>query len=80
LLCPTSSTSQSQACRGDFQQAKRALQVCGFSESEFSDVFHVLMEQGAFCDCEILYNFSDESRLKARYWQNKHRTQGFHQS
>jgi hypothetical protein len=34
-------------------------------------VFHVLMAQGAFCDCEILYNIATESRLKSQYWQRK---------
>ena len=26
------------------------------------------MLQGGFCDCEVLYNVVDESRLKAEYW------------
>ena len=26
------------------------------------------MRQGGFCDCEVLYNVLDESRLKAEYW------------
>jgi hypothetical protein len=54
LLCPTSNKSEPQKCSGDFRYAKQALQVCGFEQSDSSDVFHVLMEQGAFCDCEIL--------------------------
>jgi len=69
LLCPVNSNSQPQTCTGDFRQAKQALQMCGFEESDWSDVFHVLMEQGGFCDCEILYNAAEESRLKARYWK-----------
>ena len=27
------------------------------------------MLKGGFCDCEILYNVVEESRLKAEYWQ-----------
>lgn len=58
-------------CRGDFRHAKNTLQLCGFEESDWSDVFHVLMAQGAFCDCEILYNADVESRLKTHYWQSR---------
>jgi hypothetical protein len=71
MFCPKSSATQAQTCSGDFRYAKQALQLCGFEESEWSDVFHVLMEQGAFCDCEILYNAATESRLKTQYWQRK---------
>ena len=69
LLCPVNGNSEPQPCAGDFRQAKQALQICGFEESDWSDVFHVLMEQGGFCDCEILYNAADESRSKARHWK-----------
>ena len=27
------------------------------------------MARGGYCDCEILYNALDESRLKAEYWR-----------
>jgi hypothetical protein len=71
LLCPVTSTSQAQTCSGDFRIAKQALEMCEFPESDWSDVFHVLMEQGAFCDCEILFNAKEGSRLKAQYWRNE---------
>jgi hypothetical protein len=29
------------------------------------------MQQGGFCDCEILYNVAEQSRLKAEYWMAK---------
>jgi hypothetical protein len=63
--------AEPQTCSGDFHYAKQALQLCGFEESDWSDVFHVLMGQGAFCDCEILYNAATESRLKTQYWQRR---------
>jgi hypothetical protein len=72
LFLPIDSNSQPQTCIGDFRQAKQALQTCGFEESDWSDVFHVLMEQGTFCDCEILYNAAEESRLKSQHWRRKH--------
>jgi hypothetical protein len=77
MFCPKSAATQAQACSSDFRYAKQALQLCGFEESDWSDVFHVLMAQGAFCDCEILYNAATESRLKAQYWQKEvHKTHG----
>jgi hypothetical protein len=42
-LCPKNSATQAQACSGDFRYAKQALQLCGFEESDWSEVFHVLM-------------------------------------
>jgi Protein of unknown function (DUF2695) len=76
LFLSVDSNSLPQICAGDFRQAKQALQTCGFEESDWSDVFHVLMEQGAFCDCEILYNAAEESRLKAQHWRRKHEEHG----
>lgn len=69
LLCSINNTTPPEVCYGDFRYAKRTLQDCGFQESDWSDVFHVLMGQGAFCDCEILYNAATESRLRSKYWQ-----------
>jgi len=61
-------------CWGDYRVSRGILPTRGFSEDEFFDVFHVLMAQGGFCDCEILHNACEESRLKAEYW--KARAQG----
>ena len=71
VFCPQKSMTAAQVWSGDFRQAKRTLQHCGFETSDWSDVFHVLMGQGAFCDCEILYNAATESRLKSHYWQRR---------
>lgn len=30
--------------------------------------FHVFMSMGGYCDCEILFNVAESSRLKAEYW------------
>jgi hypothetical protein len=56
-------------CYGDFRLSKALLPKHRFKPEEFSDVFHVLMAQGGYCDCEILYNVAPESRLKAEYWK-----------
>jgi hypothetical protein len=42
----------------------------GFYESEYFDVFSVLMSKGGYCDCEILYNVADGSEFARRYWAN----------
>jgi hypothetical protein len=61
--------SSGQRCHGDFRNSKSILSSLGFAESDFCDVFDVLMGQGGFCDCEILYNVAESSRLKAGYWR-----------
>jgi len=40
-----------------------------FQQDELFDVFHVLMAQGGYCDCEILLNAAESSRLKSEYWR-----------
>ena len=55
-------------CHGDYRNARPILLAKGFSEDELFEVFHVLMAQGGYCDCEILYNAADGSRLGAEYW------------
>lgn len=58
-------------CWGDFRVAKSILPSKGVVESEYFDVFHVLMARGGFCDCEILYNVSSSSEFAARYWRSR---------
>jgi len=60
--CPVS-------CSGDFRSAKSILRRCGIDEGDWSEVFHVLMGRGAFCDCEILLNAAPESRLMGQRWK-----------
>jgi len=68
LLCPPSPETPPVRCHGDYRHARQALLARGFTEAELFDVLHVLMARGGFCDCEILYNAVEESRLKAEYW------------
>lgn len=58
-------------CWGDYRVSKAILPAKGFVEAEHFDVFHVLMAQGGYCDCEILYNVTPESELAKRYWQQR---------
>jgi len=67
-LSPSNAADQRQACSGDYRASRSILPSKGFREDEYFDIFHVLMAQGGFCDCEILYNVADRSRLAAEYW------------
>ena len=69
VLCPADGSQPRQPCHGDFRHARAALLARGFREAELFDVLHVLMARGGYCDCEILYNAVEESRLKAEYWR-----------
>jgi hypothetical protein len=75
-LCPVSPSLEAVRCKGDFSNSRAALLECGFPESDYADVFGVLMSLGAFCDCEVLYNVAEEDRLKSRYWKTQHSTLG----
>ena len=68
-LCPADQARTRQRCYGDYRHARSVLLTRGFREDELFDVFHVLMARGGYCDCEILYNAVEESRLKAEYWR-----------
>jgi Protein of unknown function (DUF2695) len=63
--------TQSTKCFGDFRHSKKLLIGLGFSEDDQFDIFHVLMNEGAFCDCEILYNVFREGEYSKKHWQDK---------
>jgi hypothetical protein len=71
VLCP-SAEQVAKKCAGNFEFSKALLRGKGISEADFGDIFNVLMHQGAFCDCEVLYNVAEESRLKSYYWDARH--------
>lgn len=68
IMAPQDKEKKGASCHGDFDLSKKILKTHGFTEEEMFDIFHVLMGKGGFCDCEILYNASEGSRLKTRYW------------
>jgi hypothetical protein len=47
------------------------LEAAGFDADDLKDMFAVLRAQGACCDCEVLYNVAESSRLKAEYWKRQ---------
>lgn len=63
--------SQSLKCFGDFRHSKKILTDLDFSHEEQFDIFHVLMNEGAYCDCEILYNVFRESEYSKKYWRDR---------
>lgn len=69
LLCPKGDSGQRQVCGGDYKISKRILEAAGFDSNDLKDMFAVLRAKGACCDCEVLYNVAESSRLKAEYWK-----------
>jgi hypothetical protein len=56
---------------GTYRLSESILQASGFEHDDFSDIFAVLQSKGACCDCEVLYNVAEKSRLKAKYWRSR---------
>jgi Protein of unknown function (DUF2695) len=71
LLSPEHHSQSRADCSGDYRLSKSVLQAVGFDSSELTDIFGVLGSQGGGCDCEILYNVAESSRLKSEYWRNR---------
>lgn len=63
--------SENVKCYGDFRHSKRILTDLKFSHEDQFDIFHVLMNEGAYCDCEILYNVFRESEYSKNYWHDR---------
>lgn len=71
LLCPADPSQPRQECHGDYRHARAVLLERGLQEDDLFDAFHVLMALGGYCDCEILLNAVETSRLKAEYWRRR---------
>jgi Protein of unknown function (DUF2695) len=70
-LCPKGGGGPRVLCDHSYRISTSILAELGFQAEDVSDVFDVLRSKGGFCDCEILYNAVEESRLKAEYWKSK---------
>ena len=70
-LCPKDAQAPRVLCDHSYRVSETVLAELGFQAEELSDIFDVLRSRGGFCDCEILYNAVEESRLKADYWKAK---------
>jgi hypothetical protein len=71
LLSPEDNSIPAQGCDGTFKLSDSILIAAGFKRAELDDIFAVLQSKGGFCDCEVLYNVAETSRLKANYWRGR---------
>jgi hypothetical protein len=63
--------SEDVKCFGDFRHSKRILTDLKFSDKDQFDIFHVLMNEGGYCDCEILCNVFRDSEYSKKYWRDR---------
>jgi len=68
-LCPVLKEAGREKCKSDFAASEIVLDSLGFTEDDKEDIFAVLKSRGARCDCEILYNVVEKSRLKSEHWK-----------
>lgn len=73
VLSPRGDSGQREVCGGDHTISKRILEAAGFNLDDMGDILAVIRAQGACCDCEVLYNVAESSRLKAEYWKSRAR-------
>ena len=70
LLC-AADRSEGYSCKHTFAITESILRSLHFDKAAIADIVGVLKSQGACCDCEVLYNVAENTRLKARYWKSK---------
>lgn len=70
-LCPKEESRGREVCAGKFRISEQVLQASAVDAGDLQDIFNVLKAQGGCCDCEILYNVVESSRLKAEYWKSR---------
>jgi hypothetical protein len=68
-MCPKDPTLARTLCQGTLAISTASLITCGYDEQEITDIVAVLAARGGYCDCEVLYNVAEESRLKSEYWK-----------
>jgi hypothetical protein len=69
-FCPADEAERKVQCAGhSFKVSREILEELGMGADDTEDVIDVLRSQGACCDCEVLYNVAEQSRLKTRYWK-----------
>jgi hypothetical protein len=78
LLSPPDDSHPREMCDGTYKCSEAILVASGFDDAALADIMGVLNSKGACCDCEVLYNVAESSRLKAAYWRNQAAKQGSH--
>ena len=71
LLSPEDNSTPTERCDGSFRLSETILLGSGFDRDALADIIAVLQSKGGFCDCEVLYNVVETSRLKAKYWRSR---------
>lgn len=71
LMSPTIEAQQPERCEGRYRLSERLLREDGFDDDDLQEILQVLHAQGGCCDCEVLYNVSEDNRLKATYWKRR---------
>lgn len=70
-FCSNGSSQILAKCAHSFAISCEILRALGRDSEEIEDVLAVLSARGASCDCEVLYNVAEESRLKSKYWKQR---------
>jgi hypothetical protein len=70
-LCPADPAQPRSSCEGTYATSTEILSLYGFDPEEIAEITQVLASKGGCCDCEILFNAAEESRLKSHYWKNR---------
>jgi len=69
LFSPIDPAVVARKCEHSHASSIEILKTLGMGSEEIADVLAVLKARGGFCDCEILYNVAEESRLKSGHWK-----------
>src|SRR5579863_356967 len=70
-MLPIEPTRTRPSCDGTYAISIAILRQSGFEPDEIAEITEVLASRGGHCDCEILFNVAEESRLKSEYWQTR---------
>ncbi|HUH64351.1 MAG TPA: DUF2695 domain-containing protein [Terracidiphilus sp.] len=71
LFCPADPAQIAARCDHSFGHSTEILRQLGFDPADIAEIVGVLRANGACCDCDVLSNVAEESRLKAKYWKSK---------
>jgi hypothetical protein len=67
-MCPTDPAQPRALCKRSYAISTEVLAGRGFDPDAVGEAIQVLEARGAHCDCEILFNIAEDSRLKSEYW------------
>jgi hypothetical protein len=70
-MCPTDPSLVRVPCARSYAISAAILNDRGFDSDTVGEIIQVLEARGAHCDCEILFNVAEDSRLKSEYWKSR---------